>query len=363
MDKSKKKKKKFRTKIAEKKLELFVYFLSIVVIIIVAWPFFTTTVEAGHVGVYYSKFFGGTVLNKQYNEGLHFVLPWDKIISYDKRAQSRDYSITALSKGGLQVNVEMSVIWYIKPEESSILHSTMGPEYSTIVIDPSVVSVVRSTIGKYEQSQLYDGNPLQLQEDVMKLLNETLINTPFTIRSILIREVKLPSDMVNAISEKFVAEQNVLAERYRVLEAIEKYKKNFVEAESIRLTQSIVNDGMSEAYLRYLGIEATLELAKSQNAKLVIIGDKDGLPLILNTDLMDVSNTLPEGLSEDEYIEVEGKRMQELVDTYDMMQDYLDQMSDVLGGLMSTFPEADESIGDVTLPQVNKVPTTTDVED
>lgn len=365
-DKTSKKKKGFFRRLAAKKLELFVYFLAVAITIVVAWPFFTTIIEAGHAGVYYSRFWGGTVTDKTYGEGIQFMLPWDSIIPYDCRMQSKDYNITALTKGGLEVKVDMSVIWYVEKDQVGYLHITAGPDYREKIIDPSVMSTVRSIIGSYEQSGLYDGSPLKLQEEVMGLLNETLTNAPFTVHSILIREVKLPEEMAGAISEKFVAEQNVLAERYRVLEAIEHYKKSFVEAEGVRITQSIVNDGMSEAYLRYLGIQATLELAESENAKLVIIGDKDGLPLILNPDTLEVSTTLPEGISENEYIPEgeEGARMKDLTDTYDRMQGYLDQMDDVLGDLMDTFPQAGESIGDSsTLPQENTVPTVQGRED
>ena len=250
------------------------------------------------------------------------------------------------------------VLWYIKPEQASQLHVSAGPGYRERVIDPAVISTVRSVIGSFEQSRLYDGNPLELQNEVMKLLNETLIDVSFTIHSILIREVNLPDQMAGAISRKFVSEQNVLAARYRVLESVETFKKTYVEAESTRLAQSIVNDGMSEAYLRFMGINATLELAKSDNAKLVIIGDKDGMPLILNPGAMETSTSLPEGLKPEDYIPAGkgGARMNELMDTHDKIQEYLNIMDNVLGELVNKFPEAGEGMGSVELPQASQVP-------
>ena len=345
--------------LAAKKLELFVYFLSVAIVVVVAWPFFTTSIAAGYVGAYYSRLFGGTRLDKSYGEGLHFLLPWDVMATYDARMQSKDYNIVALAKGGLEVKIDMSVLWHINPAEVGMLHTTAGPEYGVRIIDPAVMSAVRSIIGSMEQGRLYDGNPLEIQQEVLNLLNETLIDAPFSIHTILVREVKLPGKMANAISDKFVAEQNVLAQRYRVLEAIEHYKQSFVDAEGVRIAQSIINDGMSEAYLRYLGVQATLELAQSDNAKLVIIGDKDGLPLMLNPDTMAVSESLPKGLSEDDYIEVEGQRMEEFVRVYNEMQDHLGQMSNVLGDLVTNFPEAGEMMDETLIPQVSEVPTDT----
>lgn len=350
------KKKTFTAGEKPKRLELVVFIICAALLIVVLWPFVTVTIEGGYVGAYYSRFFGGTLTDKWYGEGVHFVFPWDAMIPYDARTQSKDYDITALTKGGLEINVNMSVLWYIKKEQVGSLHSGMGPDYADNVLDPAVMSVVRSTIGSYEQSELYDGSPLELQESVLTLLNETLVDAPFHIDSILVREVKLPDAMAEAISEKFVSEQNVLAERYRVLEAVERYKRSYVDAESVRIAQSIVNDGMSEAFLRYLGIQATLELAESNNAKLVIIGDKDGLPLILNADTLTESETLPDGISADEYIQEEGARINNFVDTYSDILERLNSMDKILDEVSGRFPQADLNIND-TIPQDSKVPT------
>jgi regulator of protease activity HflC (stomatin/prohibitin superfamily) len=363
---SKKKEKGFWARMAAKKLDWLVFFLCTALIIVVVWPFCTITVEAGHVGVYFSRLFGGTLVDRTYSEGLHFLLPWDTLTQYDKRLQSKLYNVAALTRGGLNVNVDMSVLWYIKPEEAGRLHILAGPDYTERVIDPAVISTIRSVIGSHEQSRLYDGNPLQLQSDVLKLLGNTFTDTPFIIHSILIREVRLPDSIINAISEKFVAEQTVLEARYTVLESIETFKKNFVEAESIRLAQSIVNDGMSEAYLRYMGIKATLKLAESDNAKLVVIGDKDGMPLILNPDTMGTSATLPEkSPPEGGYIqEAEvGARLGELTDSYAKMDKYLDSIHGVLGELAAKFPEIAHDMKDTDLPQTNQVPSAPKKED
>ncbi len=345
-------------RISSKKLDLFVLFLITALVMVILWPFVTTTIQAGFVGVYYSRLFGGTVMNKTWGEGLQFHAPWDDIIPYDARAQSNDYSVTALTKGGLNVKVDMSVIWYIKKDQAAELHKIMGPEYKTVVIDPSVVSVVRSIIGNAELSQLYDGSPLKLQQDVLKLLSETLNDAPFSIHSILIREVNLPDKVAGAISQKFTSEQNVLAERYNVLQAIERYKRNYVDAESIRFSQSIINEGMSEAYLRYQGIVATKELAESANAKIVIIGDKDGLPLILNTDTIAKSDTLPDGINKDEYHNKENPRRESFLSLYDQIEETLEQLDSITNDVLSDFPSSEESIhSSSTLPQISNVPT------
>ncbi len=342
----------------ERKLGLLAYLLVLALLVVMLWPFVTMTVEAGYVGVYYSRLFGGTQVDWPRYEGLHFLLPWDKIICYNARAQSMDFEILTLTKGGLDVTINMSVIWCVKKHRVGELHATMGPNYAETIIKPSVTSVVRSIVGSYAQDLLYDGNPLQMQEDVMKLLSETLQDAPFGFDAILIREVVLPDQMSESINHKFVAEQNVLAERYKVLESVERYKRSYVDAEAVRFAQSIVNEGMSEAYLRYLGIEATKQLAQSANAKLVIIGDKDGLPLIMNADSLSTSETLPEGIPYEEKLEVASDRIEEFGKKYDEIADAMPLIDSARDYLMAQFPEANSATIDTTLPQANTVPKT-----
>ncbi|MDR0896796.1 MAG: prohibitin family protein [Oscillospiraceae bacterium] len=348
--------KKVRT--TKRKTEWVVIAILIVLLMVILWPFVTTTISAGHVGAYYSVLFGGTLQDVSLNEGLRFRLPWDRIVSYDARAMSKSYTISAMVKGGMTVNVEMTALWYIHKDRVAELHSTMGANYIETVIDPAITAALRSAIGRYEQGQLYNGNPIELQNDTQTLLNQTLERAPFFVHSIMIREVKFPPEMTASIEEKFVAEQNVLSARYKTLEAFENFKRGYVNAEAERLTQSIVSDGMSEAYLRYIGIKATTELAQSNNAKLVIIGDKDGLPLILNPDTLTTSETLPSGITSDDYTQKDGSRAQEFFDTYSRLQAELGTVDALRAAMLTMMPESEVAIGamDTLTPQVNSVP-------
>ncbi|MDR2579146.1 MAG: prohibitin family protein [Chitinispirillales bacterium] len=369
--KSKKKKKKknfWKRKIVEKKLEWFVFFLGLLLFTAVLWPFCTVTIPAGHVGVYYSRFFGGTVVDRPLPEGIQLKFPWDYITVYDARMQSKSYDVVALTAGGLRVKVEMSIIWNIKKAVAGFLHIAVGPDYVERVIDPTVTSSLRSVIGSMEQHQLYDGNPLILQDSVEALARRTLGESesedgaeassgpPFQLQAILIRMVTLPDEMAEGITQKFVNEQEVLAERYRVLKSVERYKRNFVEAEAVRLTQSIVNQGMSEAYLRFRGIEATLELAKSDNAKLVLMGNKDGMPLILNPGEWGSSTSLPRGITPEQYADAGSSRIDAVIENFDIIKESLDRMGSVFSGMMERFPTADGMFS-TQLPQASAVPT------
>jgi regulator of protease activity HflC (stomatin/prohibitin superfamily) len=343
------------------KLEVFAFFLILIAIIVVLWPFVTFRVESGYVGVYYSTFFGGTQTDRIYNEGVQLVAPWDALIPYDSRIQSKAYHIDALAKGGLNVEVELTAVYQINRTQAGILHQTIGPEYTTKMIDPAVLSSVRSVVGKFTQSELYDADVLQIQNDVLAEVSTIFQGRPLIINSVLIREIQFPESVSTAISNKFVAEQNVLEERYRVLQSVEQYKEAYVNAEATRLQQALVSEGLSEAYLRYAGIEATRELAESDNAKLVIIGDKDGLPLILNPDTLtetDSGDTYPEGLTVDEYRVDEGEetRPDQFSDNYARVTGMLDALTGISDDVSQEFADAPFDI-DTTIPQQGQVNT------
>jgi regulator of protease activity HflC (stomatin/prohibitin superfamily) len=338
-----------------KKMEFTVFFITLILIVIMLWPYVTLTIEGGEVGVYYSRFFGGTVTSSYLSEGFHYKLPWDKIIVYDTRYQSKDFTVTALARGGLSVDIGLSAVWRVDKEQIGSLHKLIGENYAEKIIFPAVESAVRSTVGSYEQSELYDGDPLVLQDQIENLLVTTFQDFPFEITAFLIKEIDLPEKMATSIEEKFVSEQKVLEQRYKVLEAFEAFKKSYIEAESIRFTQQIINGGLTENYLRYMGIEATLKLAESDNAKLVIIGDKDGLPLLFNSDVFDESASIEEGTQ----IEIDETSITDTSDEYkaklDELEDTITEYNRLLGLFLEENPEMTDSITSDILDQMGDV--------
>lgn len=258
--------------------------------ILVFYDSMVITVPPGHVGVYYDWLMGGTDLKHVYGEGVHLILPWNKMFLYDCRSQKADYDVTVLVQGGLKVVVHSSILWRIFPDSAPNLHVSAGPDYRNILIAPAMTSGIRTAAGL--QPDLYSEafNAYAFEEDVLSYVQQFLNNGAFNFQAVLFREIDLPERMLTAINEKFAAEQGVLEQRYNVQKAYENFKQRYIDAEGIRIAARIMNEGLTENYLRHEGIEATRRLAESPNAKLVIIGDKDGLPLVLNPDSLGTSS-------------------------------------------------------------------------
>jgi len=269
---------------AQRRTGLIAYVLGLAILIVLLWPYMVITIQSGQIGVKYSPLFGGTVMDKTYHEGLHLLFPWDTMYNYDTRLQHDDIDIPVLSRGGLSVEMKVSV--YFSPIAARLaeLHQDIGPDYKDILIRPIVSSAIRNTVGSYWPEDLYTTAPLKLQDELMVQAVEQMARKPVIIDSIVVRGMSLPDQVNQAIDLKFSAEQEYLRYKYVLLKAGEQMKENYIRAESIRMFQNIVNGGMTDAYLRWAGIEATKALAASSNSKFVIMGGRDGLPVILNMD-------------------------------------------------------------------------------
>ena len=158
------------------------------------------------------------------------------------------------------------------------LHKEYGPTYADVLVRPEVVSALRVVIGNYRPEDIYARDEQGLLDEVFATLEANLTNHYVVVQDVLIKELRLTPEIETAINNKLVQEQQALAYEFRLeLEQAERQRKT-IEAEGINAFQSI--SGIS--ILQWRGIEATLELAKSPNAKVVIIGSgQDQMPIIL----------------------------------------------------------------------------------
>ena len=318
---------------------LFTIILLVLMFILVFYDSMVITVPSGHVGVYYDWLFGGTDLKHVYGEGVHLILPWNKMFIYDCRSQKQDYEVVVLVEGGLRVVVHSSIIWRVISDSAPQLHVSAGLNYEKILIAPAMTAAIRSSAGL--QPDLYSQafNAYAFEEDILAYVQQFLNNNAFNFQAVLIREIELPERMLAAINSKFEAEQSVLEQRFNVQRAYETFRQRYIDAEGIRLAATIMNEGLSENYLRFQGIEATRMLAESPNAKLVIIGDKDGLPLILNPDSLMVQQAEQPGPMQEEMTQPR-LDMGNVTDYLNRLNDYLEELGQLPEFDAATLPQA-----------------------
>lgn len=248
------------------------------------WTQMIVTIPAGHAGVLYRRFLGGTEMSRIYAEGVQVIFPWDRLYIFDTRLHEETHQLTVLSDRGLKVEMEVSIIFYPHPDRLPDLLTSVGQDYREKLVRPMLTTAVLSTAAGYPVEDFFSPRLLDMRDQILTAVLGDLGRRPVTVDNILIRSVRLPESFNQAIDDTLVAQQRVIEQEHRVRQAAEKYKISYIEASGVRLTQTLVNPGLNPDFLRWQGIEATRLLAEGTNSKVVVIGGSDGLPLILNLD-------------------------------------------------------------------------------
>ncbi len=285
---------------------------------IVLFPYVVITVPSGMVGVLWKRFNGydlyclcfvgrGTILDPRElrDEGLHIIWPWDKLYLYNLRLQSTTQTYNAISKDGVSVTVQISIRYQLIHNYVAVLHKFIGPDYLASVVGPEIGSQTREVISQYIAQEVYtsrDAIQEKIQNNSQRSLAMHLNNlvqpdameqpdpkhyNDFLQNSIQILDspilgIELPPAIVAAINRQTQQFYEIQEFKYRVEREAQESRRKQIEANGIAAFQRTISQGISDSYLRWRGIEATLALAQSPNAKIVIIGSgKDGLPIIL----------------------------------------------------------------------------------
>jgi prohibitin 2 len=279
---------------------LVLYLMVASLLLVVLVPHMVLTVPSGEVGVLWKRFSGGTVLDPRElkDEGLHVIFPWDRLFLYDLRVQSLTDIYNAISSDGVNLNATLNIRFRLQHDSIPTLHQVVGPNY-TKLLGPQIASQMREVIAQYTAEQVYSTARQEIQEKIRELALERMshkmmeregdktsynvaMRDTVVLYDTLLYGIELPALVVNAINRK--TEQYYIAEEYKFRVEREKREseRKKIEAEGIREFQQTVSRGISDSYLRWRGVEATLQLAQSNNSKVVIIGGgKDGLPIIL----------------------------------------------------------------------------------
>ncbi len=237
-------------------------------------------IDSGHRGVLF-KWFGGTQ-DEVFGEGVHIVAPWNRMIPYDVRYQDRLESLDILTSNGLSVGMEVSVRFYPVAADLPKLHMEIGQTYYDKIVKPILRSQIRSVVGGYTPEEIYASKRPEVQKGIFEAVKSEIEKKPLLVEAVLIRSVKLPTQLEQAISDKLEEEQRSLKMHFVLERELQEAERKRIEAQGVADFQTIVSKGISHNLLRWKGIEATQALATSTNSKVVVIGaGADGLPLIL----------------------------------------------------------------------------------
>jgi regulator of protease activity HflC (stomatin/prohibitin superfamily) len=255
--------------------------LVLALLILYFWNRIFIVIGPGQAGALYRPLTSGTITDYVYPEGLQVLFPLNTMTIYDTRVQVIQHDLTVLTNRGLPITLKLAIRFRPIYELVGVLHQQVGVDYPKKVILPQIESVLRRRIGQHSPEEIYT-NKEGVLSNIIALAIEEVGQKFVEVDEIIIRTVELPKPVRTAIEEKLVYEQRHLAYKFRLEQEKQEAERKRIEALGIMVYQDIISSTLDENLLRWQGIQATLEIAKSENSKVVVIGSgEQGLPIIL----------------------------------------------------------------------------------
>jgi regulator of protease activity HflC (stomatin/prohibitin superfamily) len=222
-------------------------------------------IPAGSTGVYHLF---GKVRDAELSSGIHLINPLAGIIKMSIRTQQYtmssvadegvrhgDDSIETLTKEGLKVLLDITILYRLNEDKASDVYRTLGVDYEQNIIRPEVRSVIRQVVANYEAKDIYSEKRDVVVGEIEKRLRENIEMRGITVESTLLRNVVLPPELASAIEQKLTAEQE--SERYDFVlqKETKEAERKRIEAEGQRDSQRIISTSLSNEYLQYLFIK------------------------------------------------------------------------------------------------------------
>lgn len=261
-----------------------------------------TMISSGHVGV---PVLFGDVQAYTFDQGLHPCNPFLSVEEMSVRTESYTMSsvsnegqvegndtIVALSSNGLRMTMDATVPYRLSPSAAPWVYENLGPNFVDEKLRPAARTGIRRATAKFTDQECYstkrDELAAAMQKDIqneMDKLRDQYENAPESIviiSSVMLRNVELPDKVKDAIERKLEADQKQQEMDFLIQKEEKEATRKEIEATGIKKFQDIVSEGITPDLLKWKGIEATLQLSESNNAKVVIIGNsEDGMPIIL----------------------------------------------------------------------------------
>ena len=248
-------------------------------------------IDAGEVGV--QKLFG-KVQSNVLGSGLHFINPAVDVIKLDTKTQnytmsgvqdeghkSGDDAIRVLSADGLEVTIDLSVLYRVIPADAPKLLTETGEDYQNKIVRPITRTRIRDNAVYYDAVALFAGKRDEFQQRIFKTIENDFKSRGLLLENLLVRNITLPQSVKSTIEQKINAEQDAQKMQFVLQKEKQEAERKRVEAQGIADYQRIISESLTDKQLQYESIKAQLEIAKSPNAKVIIMG-KGNNPVILD---------------------------------------------------------------------------------
>lgn len=238
-----------------------------------------TVIRQGEVGV--KRKFGK--LNPDIAEaGLVTYNPFStRVLKVPIRTVNQEVNLSLPSKEGLTIESQISMLYSIEKSKVPFILEDVGPDYESVFILNVFRSAAADVSSQYLAKDMHSGMRVEIENEIMKKMNESLKPRGFKIERILMKSIKLPEELSRAIERKLAAEQEAQQMEFVLERERREAERRKIEAEGTREAQKILAEGLVREIIELRSIEAFRELANSPNAKIIITDGKT--PYLINT--------------------------------------------------------------------------------
>jgi regulator of protease activity HflC (stomatin/prohibitin superfamily) len=210
-------------------------------------------------------------------------LPWGSLVLFTLKTQLLDSQNQVPTQEGLNVELDVSILYHIQPSAARELYLTLGTNYQEVLIKPELASAVRGLTSEQSAKALYTSGRRTIQTNLKQELVKKFESRGIILEDVLLKAIVLPKMLTDAIEVKAQAEQESARMEFVLSKEEAEAKRKQIEAKGIQSFQKIVSEGISKELLMWKGIEATEKLAASKNAKIVMMGNNDkSMPVLFS---------------------------------------------------------------------------------
>lgn len=266
--------------------------VGIIVVLLGVFSSMFKQIDAGKVGV---QSLYGSVKPNVLESGLHLINPLLEVTNFDiqtqnytmsaihgEGAQTGDDAIRVLSNDGLEVVIDLTVLYRISPTDAPKIFKQIGENYTDKIVRPVTRTRIRDNAVYYDAVALYSTKRNEFQQRIFKTIETDFKTRGLVLEQLLIRNINLPTSVKASIESKINAEQDAQKMTFVLQKEKQEAERKRVEAQGIADYQRIISMGLTDKQLQYEQIKAQKELAASPNTKIIFMNAKGNAPVILS---------------------------------------------------------------------------------
>jgi regulator of protease activity HflC (stomatin/prohibitin superfamily) len=249
-------------------------------------------IDPGKVGV---QVIFGKVQDNVLESGLHIINPVVDVTTFSVQTENYtmsakdsegqvqgDDAIRVLSSDGLEVTIDLSVLYRLNPAKAPFILQNIGVDYENKIVRPVTRTAIRDNAVNYQAVDLYSTKREEFQAKINQTITANFAKNGLEVQQILVRNISLPTSVKASIESKINAEQDAQKMQFVLQKERQEADRKRVEAQGIADYQKILSTGLTAQQLEYQAILAQKEIALSPNTKIIIIGGNKGNPIMLS---------------------------------------------------------------------------------